>query len=275
VDGLFYMLYRAEAGDGCTGRIGLAWSEDGLHFTRHSEPVIAPEHDYEERGCEDPRIVRFGDTYWLTYVGNGGAGPGNICLASSKDLFHWEKHGSILQPAKDWDSRQVKAGAILPEKVRGKYVMYFMGEARPWETAIGLAYSDDLLHWHEPLDGPVLLPRQGYFDSKGVEPGPPPLMLDEGILLVYCGWGEDRTYRPGWVLFSKEEPERVLARSEEPILEPAKNWGEQFGLTNHVVAESLLRHEGRWWLYYGAADKAVCLAFGRRVSSNIGQRLGM
>lgn len=89
-------------------------------------------------------------------------------------------------------------------------------------------------------------------------------MLDEGILLVYCGWSEDHVYRPGWVLFSKkEEPERVLACSDEPILVPAVNWGERFGCTNHMVTESLLWHEGRWWLYYGAADKVVCLAFGR------------
>lgn len=161
VNDRFFMLYRAEAGDGLTGRIGLAESEDGIHFTRHPEPVIVPEHDYEARGCEDPRLVRIEELFWLTYVGNG-SGAGHICLASSKDLLHWKKHGPILQPAHAWDSHQVKAGAILPEKVGGKYVMYFMGEARPWETAIGIAFSDDLLHWHEPLDQPVLLPRPGY-----------------------------------------------------------------------------------------------------------------
>lgn len=258
----FWMLYRAEAGDGCSGRIGLAWSEDGLHFTRHPQPVVVPEYDYEEMGCEDPRLVRIGGTFYLTYVGNSArSGPMHICLATSQDLLHWEKHGSILQPAHAWDSRQVKAGAILPEKVNGKYVMYFMGEAKPWETAIGIAYSDDLLHWYEPLDEPVLLPREGYFDSKGVEPGPPPAMLDEGILLVYCGWGDDHAYKPGWALFAREEPARVLACSGEPILEPAVDWGARFGCTNHVVTESLLRHENRWWLYYGAADRVVCLAF--------------
>ena len=46
-----YMLYRAEAGgDGCTGRIGLAWSKDGINFTRHPEPILYPEHDYEKVG---------------------------------------------------------------------------------------------------------------------------------------------------------------------------------------------------------------------------------
>jgi predicted GH43/DUF377 family glycosyl hydrolase len=261
VDGIFWMLYRAEAGDEYTGRIGLAKSEDGIHFSRHSGPVIVPEYEYEAGGCEDPRLVRIGDTFYLTYVGCPGKGEGcHICLATSKDLVRWKKHGPILRPAHAWDSRQAKAGSILPQKMKGKFMMYFTGEAKPWETAIGIAYSDDLLHWYEPLEEPVLLPRKGYFDSKGVEPGPPPVLLEEGILLVYNGWSEDHTYKPGWALFSREQPEKMLARSDEPILEPEVNWGERFGVTNHVVAESLLWHKGRWWLYYGAADKVVCLA---------------
>lgn len=48
-DDTIYMLYRAEAGgDGCTGRIGLAWSKDGRNFTRHPESVLYPEYDYEK-----------------------------------------------------------------------------------------------------------------------------------------------------------------------------------------------------------------------------------
>ncbi len=274
VDGIFHMLYRAEAGDDCTGRIGLARSEDGIHFTRHPKPVIVPEHGYEAGGCEDPRIVCIGDTFYLTYVGCPGKGQGcHICLATSKDLLHWGKHGPVLQPAHAWASRQAKAGAILPLmaggcggcppafiSTHGKYVMYFMGEAEPWETSIGIAYSDDLLHWHEPLDEPVLRPRPGYFDSKGVEPGPPPVFLDEGILLIYNGWGDDHVNKPGWALFARDDPARLLARCEEPILKPAVNWGERFGCANHTFATSLLHHQGRWWLYYGAADRAICLA---------------
>ena len=269
VGGVFHMLYRAEAGDGCTGRIGLAEGRDGIRFSRHPEPVIVPEHDYEAGGCEDPRIVRIGDTFYLTYVGCPGEGRGcHICLATSRDLVHWEKCGPILRPSHVWACRQAKAGAILAGAHGcascGKYVMYFMGEAEPWETAIGIAYSDDLLHWYEPLDEPVLRPRPGHFDSKGVEPGPPPVLLDEGILLVYNGWGDDHAYKPGWALFSRQQPHQVLARCDEPILEPAVNWGERFGVTNHVVAESLLWHDGHWWLYYGAADRVVCLAYSHR-----------
>ena len=261
VDGAeFHMLYRAESGDPCTGRIGYARSKDGIHFTRHPNPVIVPEHGYEAYGCEDPRLVKFGDIFYLTYVGNGGRyGSVNICLATSKDLVHWEKHGPILYRQTDWNVGQVKCGAIVPEEIKGRYVMYFCGEGRPWEPAIGVAYSDDLIHWDKE-DEPVLLPRKGYFDSKGVEPGTNPLVTEEGIFMVYSGWGEDCVYKPGGVVFSKDDPGKLLQRMGKPLFEPAQDWGEKFGSANHVVAESLVKHGSSWLVYYGAADRVCCLA---------------
>jgi len=259
----YFMVYRAESlEEDLTGRLGLARSQDGINFVRHPEPVIVPDQDFDRFGCEDPRLVKIGDTYYLTYVGNCGRYEmGNICLATSEDLIHWEKHGPILKPQKDWDRGQVKAGAILQQPMDGKYVMYFMGEKEPWKTAIGLAYSDDLVSWYEPLDQPVLLPREGFFDSQGVEPGPPPLLTKKGIWLIYCGWVEDCVYKVGAALFSIESPSTIVERSDEPVFIPARNWGDFFGgISNHVVAEGLVKEGNRWLLYYGAADRACCLA---------------
>jgi len=264
----YFMLYRAESlEDGLTGKIGLARSQDGINFIRYPEPVIVPDRDFDRFGCEDPRLIKIDDTYYLTYVGNsGGYGSHswgwatNICLATSKDLMHWEKHGPIFKPQKDWDRGQVKSGAILPERINEKYIMYFMGETEPWKTAIGLAYSNDLVNWYEPLNEPVLLPREGYFDSQGVEPGSPPLLTKEGIWLIHSGWAEDCVYKVGAVLFSKEDPSVILERSDESIL-AAKDWGKAFGgIANHTVAEGLVKDETRWLLYYGAADRVCCLA---------------
>jgi predicted GH43/DUF377 family glycosyl hydrolase len=258
----YFMLYRAESvEDSLTGRIGLARSRDGNNFVKHPEAVIVPNEDFDRFGCEDPRLVKIGDIYYLTYVGNCGRyKTGNICLATSKDLIHWEKHGSILKPQKEWDRGQVKAGAILPEPIGDKYIMYFMGEKEPWKTAIGVAYSNDLTDFYEPLGKPVLVPRKGCFDSQGVEPGPPPVLTKEGIWLIYCGWEKDHIYRVGAVLFSDEDPSVILKRSVQPIFTPARNWGEFFGgLSNHVVAEGLVKDGNRWLLYYGAADIACCL----------------
>lgn len=104
------------------------------------------------------------------------------------------------------------------------------------------------------------MPRKGYFDSKAIEPGTNPVMENEGIFMIYNGWGENCIYKPCSVLFSREHPARVLKRQSKPILKPVKDWGKFFGCNGHIVAEGLVKHEGYWWLYYGVADRAVCLA---------------
>jgi predicted GH43/DUF377 family glycosyl hydrolase len=73
------LLYRAHGPD-LVSRIGLATSRDGLRFERETDPVVVPEHDYESRGCEDPRISQIGDVYF---------GEGAIYYATSSDLVNW------------------------------------------------------------------------------------------------------------------------------------------------------------------------------------------
>ncbi|MEW6481966.1 MAG: family 43 glycosylhydrolase [bacterium] len=257
-NGIFYMLLRGEGNDGLTGKIYLAKGNSPTSFKLFPKPCLSPSAEFDIGGCEDPRVVKFNDTYYLTYVGNSKRyNVSNICLATSKDLINWEKHGPILQTGK-WDSGQLKAGAILNEKINGKYVMYFMGEESPWVTAIGIAYSEDLFFWYEPIDEPILSPRDGYFDSQGVEPGPNPVVIEEGILLIYNGWGKDCIYRPGGVIFSKEDPAKILERMDKPILVP--NAIEGLNKDYHVVSEGLISFNDRWFLYYGAGDKFSSLA---------------
>jgi len=262
-NGTVKMLYRAEAlEDKYTGRIGLAYSKDGINFTKAERPVMCPENDYEIKGCEDPRLAKFGDTYYLTYVGNS-SGLHGVCLATSKDLVNWDKRGKVLVPREGvWDSRQIKAGVIVPKKINGEYLMYFLGEQRPWETNIGLAYSEDLLSWEEHRE-PVLLPRKGHFDSQGVEPGATPVVIKEGILLIYNGWDSELVHKTGSVLFSKKDPTKVIRRVEEPILEPTKEWEKQGNVPNVVFSEGLIRFRDSWYLYYGATDKHIGLAISK------------
>ncbi|MCI0419163.1 MAG: hypothetical protein L0312_08090, partial [Acidobacteria bacterium] len=97
-DGKVYLLYRAEDRTGIgkwngTSRLGLAVSDDGLHFQREPEPVLVPTEEYEKPGgCEDPRIVEHDGSYYVTYTAYDGK-QARLCLASSKDLRRWTKHG--------------------------------------------------------------------------------------------------------------------------------------------------------------------------------------
>ncbi|ADU51644.1 glycosidase related protein [Thermaerobacter marianensis DSM 12885] len=185
-DGRVYLLYRAEDHTGPgqwngTSRIGLAVSDDGIHFQRYPDPVLEPTEPYEwPGGCEDPRLTCIDGRYFLTYTAYDGASA-RLCLATSTDLVRWEKHG-VLFP--DWDGGTgrvwSKSGAICPEKINGRYVMYF------GDTSIWVATSEDGIRW-EPEPEPVLQvrPEADAFDTLLVEPGPAPLVTDRGILLVY------------------------------------------------------------------------------------------
>jgi predicted GH43/DUF377 family glycosyl hydrolase len=103
LDGKVAMLYRAQDASG-TSRLGYAESPDGIHFTRRPEPVLSPETDYEkDGGVEDPRLQRFGGTYYLTYSGYNKK-DAQLCLATSLDLIHWERKGVILPAYKgNWN----------------------------------------------------------------------------------------------------------------------------------------------------------------------------
>ena len=259
-DGKFIMLYRAQDHAG-TSRLGYAESSDGIHFTRRGEPVFTPQEPYEkDGGVEDPRLVQFGDTYYLTYTGYNKK-DAQLCLATSKDLVHWERKG-ILLPAYmgNWNKKWTKSGAIVPEKIDGKYWMYWLGTAADKTDQMGLSYSTDLIHWTEATETPVLPRRAGMFDSRVVEPGPPPILTPDGIVLVYNGADDRLVYRTGVAVFDREDPRKVLSRSDQPIFGPEKDWEKVGQVPNVVFVEGMARSGGRYFFYYGGADKYVGMA---------------
>ena len=267
-DGKFVMLYRAQDRKG-TSALGYATSEDGIHFTRRPEPVMISEAPYEKGGgVEDPRLQKIGDTYYLTYTGynnvDGAAADkkdAQLCLATSADLVHWQRQGVIMPSFKGkWNVKWTKSGAIVPEKINGKYWMYYLADAQGKDTQMGVAYSDDLLHWTDALDHPILSSRPGSFDSQVVEPGPAPIITPQGIFLIYNGADDKLVYSTGWVLFDKNDPTKVLARSDEPVFAPEKDWEKVGQVPNVVFVEGMVRDGNRWLFYYGGADKNVGVA---------------
>lgn len=282
--GKVYLIYRAEDTIGKfagTSRIGLAVSNNGLHFQKMDKPVFFPDNDsmkkYEwEGGCEDPRIVESEDgTYVMTYTAYDGK-IARLLLATSKDLTTWQKHGLVLGEGKHKDTWS-KSGAIVCKqvgermvatKINGKYWMYW------GDTDLMMATSDDLIHWQaaENEQGTlvkVLSPRKGYFDSQLVESGPYALLTDKGILLIYnaanSGESGDKslpkmTYAAGQALFSATDPMKLVARLEQNFFRPDKPY-ERTGQVNNVCfLEGLVSFKGRWFLYYGTADSKIAVA---------------
>jgi beta-1,2-mannosidase len=280
-DGKVWLIYRAQDGE-MTSRLGLAVSDDGLHFKKQPSPVFYPDSDgmqqYEWKGgVEDPRVVEAEDgTYVMTYTAYDGK-VARLCLATSTDLITWTKYGPVLGEGKYRDTWS-KSGAIICRseqgkiaavKIGGKYWMYF------GDTDLFLATSDDLIHWNVLENEetqkmiPVLHPRPGYFDSRLVEPGPFALLRGNGILLIYnssnAGNYNDPdlpkyAYSAGQVLFDKENPYRMINRTVDNFIHPDKPY-EKTGEVNEVCfVEGLVYFRDQWLLYYGTADSKIAVA---------------
>ena len=289
-DGKVYLLYRAEDDSGAmeigghTSRLGLALSDDGLHFTRMPAPVFFPDEDSQKSrewpgGVEDPRIVEAPDgTYVLTYT-QWNRVTYSVGIATSADLLHWTKHGPAFFGAKGgkYDTLKYKSAGIVTEvkqdrliaaKINGKFWMYW------GEGVIHLATSTDLIRWtpvEDPQSNPIelLKPRAGHFDSGFPETGPPPVLTKAGIVMLYNGKNDPvngdpalgaNAYAAGEALFDAKDPSHLIAQTEKPVLKPEEPW-EKTGqyAAGTTFAEGLVRFKGRWLLYYGCADSRVAV----------------
>ena len=278
-DDKVYMLYRAQD-SAMTSRIGLAVSEDGLHFRKESAPIFYPEPGDSLEwpgGVEDPRIVSTEDgKFLLTYTAYDGR-TARLCIASSSDLRNWVRHGPVLKGS-EYRDYWSKSGAIISREsdgkiiatpINGKYWMYF------GDTDLFMASSEDGMNWEPVLNSEngqlvsVMHPRPGFFDSRLVEPGPYALLRDEGILLIYNASNASShadpglpqfTYAAGQALFDKAAPWKLIDRSDKYFIHPEKDY-ELRGEVNQVCfVEGLVRFREKWFLYYGTADSRIAVA---------------
>jgi predicted GH43/DUF377 family glycosyl hydrolase len=260
-DGKVFLFYRSEEGykDYTISKINLAISKNGFKFSRYGKnPVISPEGKDEEKGCEDPRVIKIDNRYFLTYTAfakgrdKKGDYKVNLCGAISDNLIEWEKIGVLIP--------REKSGTIVQDyKYKGRYVMYFGVKKRKGGGKIKIAFSKNLRKW-EVRKKPVIIQRNKGFDNYLVEAGPALIVKNDKILLIYNGKNDKDKFSVGWAIFDKDDPCRLLKRCKKPILEPKEYW-ERFGSVNNVVyATSLVYFKRKWLLYYGGADKSVGVA---------------
>ena len=277
-DGKVFVLYRAEDDTGAraiaahTSRLGLAVSEDGLHFSTSPTPAFFPADDNQKTnewtgGCEDPRLVQSEDgTFVLTYT-QWNRKTARLAIATSKDLIHWTKYGPVF-PNLTGSSKsgaivcKLSEGRLKAVKINGKYWMY-LGEGD-----VSSASSDDLIHWQ--MGEPVLKRRPGKFDSALAEGGPPAVLTDAGIVVLYNGKNASgsgdpslppNVYSDGQALFDAKDPTHLLDRTDKPFYKPEapfERTGQYAGGTTFI--EGLVFFHGSWFLYYGCADSFVAAA---------------
>jgi predicted GH43/DUF377 family glycosyl hydrolase len=241
--------------------LAVATSDDGItKWTIDPARAFEPHTDLVEEhwGIEDPRITRIEDDYYVVYVGYSAFGP-LVSLAKTRDFVHFERQG-VLQPPEDKDA------ALFPTTFDGRFALIHRPvPAMPGlGTHIWLSFSPDLQYWGEAH---VLLAAQrgSLWDANKVGLGPPPMLTKNGWLLCYHAvrtTASGSIYRVGLALLDRDDPSKVLARSNEWVMGPREPY-ELAGDVPGVVFPCgwILRDDGDTvHLYYGAADSVVCVA---------------
>ena len=293
-NGRVYLFTRSEDNPaailgGRTSRIGLAVSDDGIHFKNFPTPVLYPDdskykkYDYPG-GCEDPRVVETADGRYVMAYTSWNYDVPRLSVAISTDLFHWNKkgpafatayHGKFLNMASKSASMitKMKNGRPVLAKIKGKYWMYW------GEHFVNLAWSTNLSDWNPLLDEAgdlrkTMVTRPGKFDSDLTECGPPAIVTDKGILLLYNGKNAtDKradpllpkgTYSVGEVVFDINNIGKIISRTDTCILKPTlphEVTGQYKAGT--VFSEGLVYFKGQWYLYYGTADSFIGVAIAK------------
>jgi beta-1,2-mannobiose phosphorylase / 1,2-beta-oligomannan phosphorylase len=227
-------------------------SDDGITFNEPETPVrIFGEGHYETYGIEDTRITLIGNTYYITYTAVSPAGVA-VALMSTTDWKNFTRHGIILPPHN-------KDCVLFPEKINGLYYCLH----RPTGSDIGGNYiwissSADLLFWGNHQC--IAQTRPELWDSERIGAAFEPIKTNDGWLAFYHGANAQHRYCVGTLLLDAENPNIVLRRSTEPIMQPEADY-EKVGFFGDVVFPTgMVAFNGRNLMYYGSADSVICVA---------------
>lgn len=266
LDDTVFILYRA-MGEDNTSVIGLALSKDGVHIDeRLPEPIYVPRAEFEQKrgkpngnsGCEDPRIVRIGDTLYLTYTAYDGVrAPRGAFSSISVDDFmerRWDKWSTpILVTPDNVDDKDL---ALLPEKVNGEFLLYHrINNQICADLLTDLSSGKRVSRCIE-----ILAPRRGMWDGAKVGIAAPPIRLGSEWLMIYHGVSEGgATYRLAAALLDPNGT-TILARCADPLFEPEEDWETDGEVARVVFACGAVVRGDTLFLYYGGGDKVLGVA---------------
>ncbi len=261
IEGETLLLMRVEDRRGMS-HLTAARSVDGLTDWRIDEAPTLPAnpvgHPEEWWGVEDPRITYLADEgrWFIAYTAYSRAGP-CVALASTSDFRSFDRLGPVMPP-------EDKDAALFPVKFGGRYAMVHRPvTSQPAPKAdIWVSYSPDLKHWG---DHQLLLPARegGWWDANKVGISPPPLLCEEGWLLMYHGVRTTISggiYRLGLALLERDNPTKLLCRSDEWLFTPTEAYEREGDVDEVVFPCGWVLKGDELRLYYGAADTCVAVA---------------
>jgi predicted GH43/DUF377 family glycosyl hydrolase len=290
-----HIIYRAIADDymSCLGYARLNGALEVVE--RWDKPFLYPTKKEESKGIEDPRIVKIGNEFFMTYVVHDGK-HAISAYSTGTDLFDM-KRGGIISPkiyykdlARIFSYAKLKdeyylfeafykqfAGngvyvwhkdlVLFPEMINGQF--FLLERVLPDMQLVEVENLDMLkdkyfwLHHFFNFNQHILLESEHGWESRHIGAGAPPVRTRLGWLVIYHSCQEQnkgRIYHAGAVVLDINNPKKVLFRLPYPLFSPDMDY-ELAGTVNNVVFPSgTAQFDGRLYIYYGAADNLIAVA---------------
>lgn len=269
-----HLLYRAmsypvvhEGVHMSVSTIGLAESHDGISFQDRRQ-FIKPEYEWERFGCEDARVTRLGDKYFIFYTALSnypfnaeGIKVGLAITYNFKDIV--AKHQVTPFNA--------KAMSLFPGKVNGKIAAILTANTDnpPAKISIALFDNEEQIwskeywdEWYANLDSHSLNLQRSANDH--VEVGAPPILTKDGWLLVYS---YIKNYFVGAPIFTIEavlldlnDPQKIVGRTKGALLSPEMTYEKEGKVPNIVFPSGTYVKNGKLIVSYGGADTNCSMA---------------
>ncbi len=215
-----------------------------------SDRVIFPISEYERKGIEDARFVKFVDDdgkicYYATYTAYDGS------LIMPK-MLHTTDFVTFKMMPLYGDGAQNKNLALFPRKINGQYVM--MSRIDGCNNYI--MYSDNINVWEKPI-----LLQQPKYTWEFIQIGNcgSPIETEHGWLVIAHGVGPMRRYVLGASLLKLDDPEVEIGRLREPLLIPNSDEREGY-VPNVVYSCGSIVHNGKLIIPYGVSDSSTAFA---------------
>ncbi|MBU0457762.1 MAG: hypothetical protein ABH824_04190 [Nanoarchaeota archaeon] len=243
-------------------------SDDGIDFHDRKRFII-PEHSWEKYGCEDPRVTKLNNKYYIFYTALSTypftADGIKVGLAISKDLKTIEeKH--LITPF------NAKAMSLFSEKINNKLwtILTVNTDRPPAKICLASFNKEEELwdenywkRWYDEYEK-YSLPLQ-HNPRDHIEIGAPPLKTKYGWLLIYSYirnyFTPNRLFGVEAALLDLKDPFKVIAQTKAPFLVPEEYYEKMGYIPNIVFPSGALLKNNQIYLYYGAADTTCCLAF--------------
>jgi predicted GH43/DUF377 family glycosyl hydrolase len=186
----------------------------------------------------------------------------STALAKTEDFSRYERLGIVTLPRS-----QDKDVVLFPRTVTESDSQRYLLLHRPssWigpqynteKPSIWIAEGDSVTNYDKHS---LLIKPEESWEALKIGAGVPPIKTDKGWLVLYHGVNEEHVYSAGAILLDLKEPTKILGRTRTPILSPEEQFELKGDVNNVVFPTGACILDSKLFVYYGAADKVICLA---------------